>query len=119
MFEDYVRRCRAGEVKLGQPYLYRQLLPPWILNFPTKDHWRSVSRLSDIVRGLVYLEEHYQAWGITSLAVPPLGTGHGQLDWRVVDSNRRFPVDTPGLNGSDFSSEADRPLWTFHFRQRV
>lgn len=84
MFEDYVRRCRAGEVKLGQPYLYRQLLPPWILNFPTKDHWRSVSRLSDIVRGLVYLEEHYHAWGITSLAVPPLGTGHGQLDWRVV-----------------------------------
>ncbi len=84
MYEDYVRRCEAKQVKLGQPYLYRRLMPPWILNFPTKDHWRSVSRLEDIVRGLRYLEQHYQEWGITSLAVPPLGCGQGQLEWRVV-----------------------------------
>ncbi|MGH9338514.1 MAG: type II toxin-antitoxin system antitoxin DNA ADP-ribosyl glycohydrolase DarG [Acidobacteriota bacterium] len=84
MHEDYLRRCEAKEVKLGQPYLYRSLLPPWILNFPTKDHWRSVSRLEDIVRGLRYLERHHREWGITSLAVPPLGCGHGQLEWRVV-----------------------------------
>jgi uncharacterized protein YwgA/O-acetyl-ADP-ribose deacetylase (regulator of RNase III) len=84
MHEDYVRRCEAKEVKLGQPYLYRSLLPPWILNFPTKDHWRSVSRLEDIVRGLRYLERRHREWGITSLAVPPLGCGHGQLEWRVV-----------------------------------
>lgn len=84
MHEDYLRRCEAKQVKLGQPYLYRPLLPPWILNFPTKDHWRSVSRLEDIVRGLCYLEQHYKEWEITSLAVPPLGCGHGQLEWRVV-----------------------------------
>jgi O-acetyl-ADP-ribose deacetylase (regulator of RNase III)/uncharacterized protein YwgA len=84
MFADYVRRCDAGEVKLGQPYLYRSLLPPWVLNFPTKDHWRSVARLSDITRGLDHLEAHYKEWGIESLAVPPLGCGEGQLDWRVV-----------------------------------
>ncbi len=84
MYEDYVRRCKAKEVRLGEPYLYRSLVPPWILNFPTKDHWRSVSKLDDIVRGLRYLEEHYREWGITSLAVPPLGCGHGQLEWRVV-----------------------------------
>jgi len=84
MHEDYLRRCEAGKVKLGQPYLYRSLVPPWILNFPTKDHWRSVSRLEDIVRGLRYLERHYKEWGITSLAVPPLGCGHGQLEWKVV-----------------------------------
>lgn len=84
MHEDYLRRCEAREVKLGQPYLYRSLLPPWILNFPTKDHWRSVSKLEDIVRGLRYLEKQYREWGITSLAVPPLGCGHGQLEWRVV-----------------------------------
>jgi O-acetyl-ADP-ribose deacetylase (regulator of RNase III)/uncharacterized protein YwgA len=84
MYEDYVRRCHAKQVKLGQPYLYRHLVPPWILNFPTKDHWRSVARLEDIVRGLYYLEQHYQQWGITSLAVPPLGCGEGQLEWRVV-----------------------------------
>ncbi|MCZ7569906.1 MAG: macro domain-containing protein [Ardenticatenaceae bacterium] len=84
MYEDYVRRCKAGEVRLGEPYLYKQLIPPWIVNFPTKDHWRSVSKRSDIVRGLEYLEQHYQEWGITSLAVPPLGCGYGQLDWRIV-----------------------------------
>ena len=55
MYQDYVARCAAKQVRLGQPYLFRQLVPPWILNFPTKDDWRSVSRLSDIVAGLEYL----------------------------------------------------------------
>src|SRR5437667_2509521 len=84
MYEDYVRRCAAGQVRLGEPYLFRALLPPWILNFPTKDHWRSVSRLADIVAGLTYLERHYRAWGIESLAVPALGCNNGGLEWRVV-----------------------------------
>src|SRR5262245_14784245 len=84
MYEDYLRRCEARQVQLGQPYLYRSLLPPWILNFPTKDHWRSVSKIEDIVRGLGFLEQHYREWGITSIAVPPLGCGYGQLEWRVV-----------------------------------
>jgi O-acetyl-ADP-ribose deacetylase (regulator of RNase III) len=84
MHEDYLRRCAANRVKLGQPYLFRSLLPPWVLNFPTKNHWRSVSRLEDIVNGIRYLERHYKQWGITSLAVPPLGCGYGQLEWRVV-----------------------------------
>lgn len=84
MFEHYVSRCNAKKVRLGRPYLYKTLFPPWILNFPTKDHWRSVSRLDDIVQGLRYLQQHFQEWGIKSLAVPPLGCGHGQLEWRVV-----------------------------------
>jgi uncharacterized protein YwgA/O-acetyl-ADP-ribose deacetylase (regulator of RNase III) len=84
MYEDYVARCKAHEVKLGEPYLYRRLFPPWVLNFPTKDHWRSVSRLSDIVAGLEYLEKYYREWEITSLAVPALGCSNGQLEWRVV-----------------------------------
>jgi O-acetyl-ADP-ribose deacetylase (regulator of RNase III) len=84
MFEDYRQRCGRGEVALGEPYLYRRLTSPHILNFPTKAHWRAVSRLKDIVRGLEYLDEHYDRWGITSLAVPPLGCGQGGLDWGVV-----------------------------------
>ncbi|MGH7966788.1 MAG: type II toxin-antitoxin system antitoxin DNA ADP-ribosyl glycohydrolase DarG [Candidatus Binatia bacterium] len=84
MYADYVKRCAAKQVRLGQPYLFRSLMPLWILNFPTKDDWRSVSRMSDIVAGLKYLEQHYHEWGITSLAVPPLGCGQGQLEWRVV-----------------------------------
>src|SRR6266852_2537532 len=84
MYEDYRKRCEGGELKLGIPYLHRRAHLPWILNFPTKEHWRSVSRLDDIIRGLKHLAKHYREWGITSLAVPPLGCGQGQLEWRVV-----------------------------------
>lgn len=84
MFKDYVERCRRHEIQLGRPYLYKRVVPPWILNFPTKDHWRSLSRLSDITEGLRFLRSHYEEWGITSLAVPPLGAGNGGLEWRVV-----------------------------------
>ena len=84
MYADYVARCKLQQVTLGEPYLYRTLFPPWVLNFPTKDHWRSVARLDDIVSGLRYIVGHYKSWGITSLAVPPLGCGEGQLEWSVV-----------------------------------
>jgi O-acetyl-ADP-ribose deacetylase (regulator of RNase III)/uncharacterized protein YwgA len=84
MFDDYVARCNRNKVRLGKPYLYKRLTPPWILNFPTKGHWRSVSRIEDIVKGLKYLFQHYKEWRITSLAVPPLGCGQGQLEWKIV-----------------------------------
>src|SRR2546425_3254210 len=63
MYKEYVRLCEAKRVHLGEPYLHRQLTGPWILNFPTKDHWRSVSKLADIVAGLEFLEKHYEEWG--------------------------------------------------------
>jgi uncharacterized protein YwgA len=84
MFADYQRRCERGEVRLGRPYLFKHLVGPWIVNFPTKQHWRQVTNLQDIVSGLEYLRAHYKDWGIKSLAVPPLGCGNGQLEWRVV-----------------------------------
>ncbi len=84
MFKDYAERCERKEVKPGVPYLYKSLLPPQIINFPTKDHWKSVSRIADIERGLQLLVSHYKKWGITSLAIPPLGCGNGQLEWKAV-----------------------------------
>lgn len=84
MHEDYVKRCERHEVRLGRPYLYQHDALPWVLNFPTKSHWRSVAKLDDIVSGIRYLIDHYEEWGITSLAVPPLGCGNGQLEWRIV-----------------------------------
>jgi uncharacterized protein YwgA/O-acetyl-ADP-ribose deacetylase (regulator of RNase III) len=84
MYHDYVERCERHEVKLGRPYPYHLNDGRIVLNFPTKDHWRSPSRLSDIVAGLQYLVSHYRAWRIESLAVPPLGCGNGQLEWDVV-----------------------------------
>ena len=71
MYKDYVRRCENREVKLGQPYLFKSLMPPWIINFPTKEHWRTQSRLEAIREGIAHLADHYREWGIESLAVPP------------------------------------------------
>jgi len=84
MFKDYIKRCERKEIRVGQPYLYKSLLGPQIVNFPTKEHWKSVSKLSDIERGLDYLLAHYKEWGVTSIAIPPLGCGNGQLEWKVV-----------------------------------
>ena len=84
MFEDYKSRTDRKAVRLGEPYLYRDSSGVQIVNFPTKDHWRSPSRLSDIERGLDYLAAHVAEWGITSLALPPLGCGNGGLEWSEV-----------------------------------
>ena len=84
MFKDYVARCEQRKVNLGIPYLFVRPAPPHIINFPTKDHWKSVSRIDDIEQGLQYLVKNYQAWNVTSLAIPPLGCGNGQLEWRAV-----------------------------------
>ncbi|RJQ46567.1 MAG: Appr-1-p processing protein [Nitrospiraceae bacterium] len=107
MFIDYEKRCAEGKVKLGEPYLYKRLTPPWILNFPTKKHWRSVSNISDIVRGLKYLEQHYKEWGITSIAMPPLGCGYGQLEWKIVG-----PTLYRYMNRFDISVELYAPSGT-------
>lgn len=84
MYQDYVARCAEGGVRLGRPYLFTPLIGPWVLNFPTKDHWRSLARLDAIVEGLDHVARNCGRWGIESLAVPPLGCGEGGLEWRVV-----------------------------------
>jgi O-acetyl-ADP-ribose deacetylase (regulator of RNase III)/uncharacterized protein YwgA len=98
MFEDYKARCDRKSVRLGEPYLYRDSSGVEIVNFPTKDHWRSPSRLMDIERGLDYLAAHAAAWKIASLALPPLGCGNGGLEWSEVGpliycKLHRLPID--------------------------
>jgi O-acetyl-ADP-ribose deacetylase (regulator of RNase III)/uncharacterized protein YwgA len=84
MFEDYAERCGRKQVRLGEPYLFRDRSGTLIVNFPTKDHWRSPSRLADIERGLDYFVKHYGEWGVKSVAFPPLGCGNGGLSWEEV-----------------------------------
>ena len=84
MFEDYAEKCDRKQVRLGEPYLYRDRSGVLIVNFPTKDHWRSPSRLSDIERGLDYFVRHHGEWGVKSVAFPPLGCGNGGLSWEEV-----------------------------------
>lgn len=105
MYADYVEKCERGEVQLGRPYLYKSDEHQWVLNFPTKDHWRSLARVSDVIDGLQYLVGHYKRWGIKSLAVPPLGTGQGQLEWRVVG-----PILFKFLSEMDIPVELYAPL---------
>ena len=84
MFKDYNSRCDRGAVQLGQPYIFKTLYDKAIINFPTKQHWRAMSRLDDIKKGLDIFIEKYKQWGIKSVAFPPLGCGNGGLEWEVV-----------------------------------
>ena len=84
MFKDYEQRCNRKEIHVGQPYLYKNLFGQQIVNFPTKEHWKSISKVRNIEKGLDCLLAHYKQWGITSIAIPPLGCGNGQLEWKIV-----------------------------------
>ncbi len=96
MYQDYVARCNNREVEIGKPYAYKTE-DHIVVNFPTKEHWRSVSRLSDIETGLRHLRANLNEWGITSIALPPLGCGNGQLDWSVVRPTLHKHLSTFGI----------------------
>ncbi len=83
MFNDYVERCNRGLVRPGTPYYYQDDTVS-IINFPTKDHWRSPSKLSYIIQGLEWFVDNYSNLGIKSVAFPPLGCGNGGLSWQIV-----------------------------------
>jgi O-acetyl-ADP-ribose deacetylase (regulator of RNase III) len=84
MEKDYVERCKAKKVEVGRPYLYKEYGDPWILNFPTKNHWKYPSKIEWIEQGLKYFSLNYQRGGITSIAFPKLGCSNGGLEWDVV-----------------------------------
>jgi O-acetyl-ADP-ribose deacetylase (regulator of RNase III) len=83
MYISYQQECREGKLRIGQPTLYKAS-PPWILNFPTKDHWRDDSKVEYLEEGLQYFVAHYKALAIKSIAFPKLGAGLGKLSWNVV-----------------------------------
>ena len=86
-FRAYTVACRNGQLQPGQMFTFEtcQLAPPrYIINFPTKRHWRSSSRLEDINAGLGALVVEIRRLGLDSIAVPPLGAGLGGLPWNAV-----------------------------------
>jgi O-acetyl-ADP-ribose deacetylase (regulator of RNase III) len=86
-FKAYEAACRRGEVRPGRMFVFetKQLTNPrYVINFPTKRHWRGKSRLSDIEAGLGALVGEIRSRGIHSIAVPPLGSGLGGLNWSDV-----------------------------------
>lgn len=87
VYDEYRRAARQGAIRPGQVQAVatgRLTNPRWILNFPTKRHWRERSRIEDIEAGLHDLVRVIRERAITSVAVPPLGCGSGGLEWRDV-----------------------------------
>ena len=85
-YDEYRRACQRGEVRLGHMFVVKtgRLRPRLIINFPTKNHWRSRSRLSDIERGLKDLQAVIGENKVESIALPALGCGNGGLVWADV-----------------------------------
>ena len=83
----YAAACKRGKVQVGRMFATEANVvggPRWIVNFPTKRHWRHPSKLEWIRDGLVDLRRFVKTKGIRSIALPPLGAGNGKLDWADV-----------------------------------
>ena len=86
-FRAYALACDEGEVQPGRMFVYDTgafTNPRYIINFPTKRHWKGKSRIEDIDSGLIALAQEVRERGIKSIAIPPLGAGLGGLDWNDV-----------------------------------
>lgn len=98
-FAAYAAACKAGDVRVGEVFVTRvsELSGPgWIINFPTKQHWRQPTKPEWIRDGLDSLVNVIREKGIRSVALPPLGCGNGGLDWIDVR-----PVIEDTLSGLD------------------
>lgn len=103
LYVKYQDICKSDLLKMGKPYLYKReasiaqqladeaLLSEqeyysqtWFLLFPTKNHWKNKANLLEIEKGLQWLLENHKRLKIESLAMPALGCGLGELEWRDV-----------------------------------
>ena len=127
-FKAYAERCKRKEMRPGEVFVFETANlgnPRYIINFPTKRHWRGKSRPEDIESGLKSLVRAIEARGIRSVALPPLGSGLGGLDWTqdvrpMVDASLselpdvRFVVFEPGGGPEDqrANRSTDVPVMT-------
>lgn len=84
MFDEYKTLCDKKIITTGKLYPYVENEKVKVINFPTKQHWRSPSKLEYIISGLDWFVENYKGLGIKSIVFPPLGCGNGGLEWDVV-----------------------------------
>lgn len=86
-FKAYEAVCKRGELQPGKMFIFETgslTNPRYVINFPTKRHWKGKSQLVDIESGLKALVSDIRRLGIHSIAIPPLGCGQGGLDWAEV-----------------------------------
>ncbi|MCI5189906.1 MAG: Appr-1-p processing protein [Candidatus Electrothrix sp. AS4_5] len=96
-FKAYVAACKNDEVQPGRMFVYepgKLFNPRFIINFPTKRHWRGKSRMEDIESGLRVLAETVRQHNIRSVAIPPLGSGLGGLKWVEVKQRIEYVMQT-------------------------
>ena len=87
MFIEYKKACQNNELKMGEMYIYdlgENQKPRYIINFPTKRHWREKSKLEYIKSGLINLVKTARNLNIKSVAIPALGCKNGGLSWGQV-----------------------------------
>ncbi|MBP7461590.1 MAG: macro domain-containing protein [Candidatus Delongbacteria bacterium] len=92
-YKVYEKACKQEDVVPGKMFVYETgnlTNPKYIVNFPTKRHWRGVSRYEDIDSGLEDLIHVIKKYSIKSIALPPLGCGLGGLDWNKVRKRIEF-----------------------------
>jgi O-acetyl-ADP-ribose deacetylase (regulator of RNase III) len=86
-YKAYEQACKRKEVQIGKVFVTERedlLGPKWLINFPTKEHWRNASKLEWIEKGLADLKRFIEEKKIRSIAIPPLGSGNGGLEWSKV-----------------------------------
>lgn len=97
MFKAYKELCDEGRFNIGNLWLWK-VANQWVLNFPTKKHWRQPSRLSYVEAGLEKFVQQYEQRGIREIAFPRLGCGNGGLEWddvRPLMVNYLSPLPIP------------------------
>lgn len=95
MYEKYKEFCKNKQITIGKLWLYKrpQEYSKWVLNFPTKFHWKYPSKMEYLEAGLQKFVETYQEKGITSIVFPLLGTHNGGLDKIDVLNIMHFYLD--------------------------
>jgi O-acetyl-ADP-ribose deacetylase (regulator of RNase III) len=104
-FKAYVAACKRGEVLPGRMFVFEtgsMTNPKYIINFPTKRHWRGKSRIEDVETGLDALVQEINRREIKSIAVPPLGAGLGGLPWELVRTRIEKSLGGLGLDVTVF-----------------
>ena len=105
MFDIYQDFCKQGLIGIGKLWIYKgDARDPWVLNFPTKTHWKLPSEYEYIEKGLQKFVETYKEKGITSIAFPLLGANNGGLDGKKVEELM-----------ISYLSQCDIPIEIYHY----
>jgi O-acetyl-ADP-ribose deacetylase (regulator of RNase III) len=113
-FRRYAAACKAKEVQTGKMFVtpvHELDGPRWIVNFPTKQHWRAPSRMEWVVEGLQDLRRFLIEHQVKSIAIPPLGAGNGGLEWAEVREQIERALGDLGVRAHQAVPERGQAHW--------